>query len=77
MNSGPFLLGYRAPARTLGRPWLGALLRSMVAAGVPMEEVMGPLGHVDTRMLERVYLHRVRRTVEAAAEPMERLFGAR
>lgn len=42
-----------------------------------MEEVMDLLGHVDTRMLERVYRHRVRPTVEAAAAPMERLFGAR
>lgn len=45
------------------------------AAGVPMEEVMDLLGHVDTRMLERVYRHRVRPTVDAATAPMERLFG--
>ncbi len=45
------------------------------AAGVPIEEVMDLLGHVDTRMLERVYRHRVRPTVEAAAAPMERLFA--
>ena len=40
-----------------------------------MEEVMDLLGHVDTRMLERVYRHRVRPTVDAATAPMERLFG--
>ena len=46
------------------------------AAGVPMEEVMDLLGHTDTRMLERVYRHRVSTAVEAAA-PMETMFGAR
>lgn len=45
------------------------------AAGVPMEEVMDLLGHTDTRMLERVYRHRVSKAVEAAA-PMATMFGA-
>lgn len=42
------------------------------AAGVPLEEAMDLLGHVDTRMLERVYRHRIRPAVAAAAAPMRR-----
>jgi integrase len=45
------------------------------AAGVPLEQIADLLGHTDTRMLERVYRHPVKRTVGAAVEPMERMFG--
>lgn len=45
------------------------------AAGVPLEQIAEVLGHTDTRMLERVYRHPVKKTVSAAAEPMERMFG--
>jgi integrase len=44
------------------------------AAGVPLEQIADLLGHVDTRMLERVYRHPVRPTVSAAVAPMERMF---
>lgn len=47
------------------------------AAGVPLEQIADVLGHTDTRMLERVYRHPVKKTVSAAAEPMERMFGSR
>lgn len=45
------------------------------AAGVPLEDVMDLLGHTDTRMLERVYRHRVTRAIEAAA-PMATMFSS-
>lgn len=45
------------------------------AAGVPLERIADLLGHVDTRMLERVYRHPVTKTVDAAAAPMTRMFG--
>jgi integrase len=44
------------------------------AAGVPLERIADLLGHVDTRMLERVYRHPVTKTVDAAAAPMTRMF---
>lgn len=46
------------------------------AAGVPLEQIADLLGHVDTRMLERVYRHPVTPSVTAAVAPMERLFGS-
>lgn len=47
------------------------------AAGVSLERIADLLGHVDTRMLERVYRHPVTKTVDAAAAPMARMFSAR
>ena len=47
------------------------------AAGVPLESVADLLGHVDTRMLERVYRHGVKPTVDVAVTPMEAMFGTR
>ena len=45
------------------------------ATGVPLERIADLLGHVDTRMLERVYRHPVTKTVDAAAAPMARMFS--
>lgn len=47
------------------------------AAGVPLEQIADLFGHTDTRMLERVYRHPVRKSIGAATEPMERMFGGR
>lgn len=46
------------------------------AAGVPQHEVADLLGHVDGRMLDRHYRHRVEDAVTAGVAPMEALFGA-
>lgn len=45
------------------------------AAGVPIEQVADLFGHVDTRMVERHYRHRITPAVDAAVAPMEALFG--
>lgn len=46
------------------------------AAGVPIEVVADILGHSTTRMVERVYRHRVRASVDGAVAPMESMFGS-
>src|SRR5207249_10514083 len=45
-------------------------------AGVPTQYIADLLGHVDGRMVERVYRHPLAPHVTAAASPMERLLGA-
>lgn len=42
-------------------------------AGVRNEELADLLGHVDTRMVERHYRHRLDESVTVAAEPMQKL----
>lgn len=46
------------------------------AAGVPQHEVADLLGHVDGRMLDRHYRHRVQDAVTAGVAPMEAMFGS-
>jgi integrase len=64
-------LGHWTP-HELGRHSAASLLS---AAGVPIEVVADLLGHVDTRMLEKHYRHRVTPSVDAAVTPMEDMFG--
>ena len=45
-------------------------------ADVPLERIADLFGHTDTRMLERVYRHPVKATVDAAVAPMTRMFDS-
>jgi integrase len=47
----------------------------LLDAGVSREEVRRVLRHKNQRMLDEVYGHEVRPTVNAAVAPMERIFG--
>jgi integrase len=47
----------------------------LLDAGVPREDVRRVLRHKNLRMLDEVYGHEVRPSVDAAVAPMERLFG--
>jgi len=44
-------------------------------AGVPAERVADQVGHRDTRMIEKVYRHRLGSAVSAAVAPMDKLFA--
>jgi integrase len=44
-------------------------------AGVPLEAIADQLGHVDTRMIQRTYRHRLGKPVDAAVEVMDELFA--
>jgi integrase len=44
-------------------------------AGVPLEQVADQVGHVDTRMIQRVYRHRLGTPVDAAVDTMNELFA--
>ena len=44
-------------------------------AGVPLEAIADQLGHVDTRMVARIYRHRLGRPVDAAVDTMAELLG--
>ena len=45
-------------------------------AGVPLEQVADQMGHVDTRMIQRTYRHRLGTPVDAAVDTMNELFAS-
>jgi integrase len=47
----------------------------LAEAGVPLEAIADQLGHVDTRMIQRTYRHRLGKPVDASVEVMDALFA--